>query len=211
MSHLQQFIFGERMPASNWKHELRFLVFCTEYLPHLRVAGHSFDVMDVDDLEINGCRRARGYHSKLMQRLKKPTTLSLQLLNLADDVVPANGIKFSVLEKLALWKPSNRLLDWCDRHAKLTALGLYDCGDLNVLPVLCQVGQRLQTLVLDTIYQEFSLAQVLQLCPNLKHFKVSSCKVKKAPEKLPEKVICHLENVVVDCMKLTPGFLRQVN
>jgi hypothetical protein len=215
LPHLHQFIFGDYMPARDWKHELRFLVFCTKYLPHLRVAGRSFEVMNVQDCpEFHSFECARGYHNKLVQQLKRSTTLSLQMLNLADDVLPREKIKFSGLEELILGKPSSRSLDWCDRHAKLTALGLYECHYLDVLPALCRIGQRLQKLVLCSVYQEISLVQVLKLCPILKHLKVDCCRVTRAPEKLPDSVICHLEEVVLGVLggsHLAPGFLRQVN
>jgi hypothetical protein len=99
------------MKERDWKHQVRFFNLCTEYLPHLKAAGHTFNVMHVDDHELQGFDRARGYHSELVQQLKRPATLSLQLLNLAD-FVPAKRIKFSALEQLVLWNPSSRSLEW---------------------------------------------------------------------------------------------------
>jgi hypothetical protein len=211
LPHLQQFIFGERMPERDWKHELRFLVFCTKYLPQLRVAGRSCEVMSVQDHpEFQGFECAQVYHNELVRQLKRPTTLSLQILHLSNGVLPNKMVKFSGLEELILGQASRRLLNWCDCHAKLTALALYECFNLDVLPVLCRIGQRLQKLVICSVFREISLVQVLRLCPNLKHFKVNFCQVKKAPEKLPD-VICHLEEVVLGGSNLAPGFLKQVN
>jgi hypothetical protein len=80
LPHLQQFIFGNYMPRNDWLHEIRYLRLCTKYLPHLKVAGRHFDVMNVDDQKLNCLKFARGYHSDLVQ-LKRPPTLSLELLN----------------------------------------------------------------------------------------------------------------------------------
>jgi hypothetical protein len=214
LPHLQQFIYGEFMREYDWKHQVRFFNLCTEYLPHLKAAGHTFDVMYVDDREIQGLMRARGYHSELVQQLKRPATLSLQLLNLANDVLPAKRIKFSGLEELALWNPSSRSLDWCDRNTSVTALGLYECNKTGVAPVLRllhQVGQRLNLLVLHEVNEEFSLAEVLQLCPRLKRFKLSSCKVKNDPEQWPDEAFSCMKETYFDSVKLPRGFLNQVN
>jgi hypothetical protein len=211
LPHLEQFIFGDYMKECDWNHEFRFFNLCTKYLPHLRVAVHSFDVMGMDDLLLDGYKRARGYHNELMQQLKRPATLSLQLLDLADDFLPAKRIKFSSLEELVLWNPSSRVLDWCDSHAKLTALGLYEYKKADITPVLRQVGQRLQSLALCEIDKKFSLAEVLQLCPRLKRFKVSDCRVKKFPVQWPETAFSCMEETCLEMVNLPPGFLKQVN
>jgi hypothetical protein len=211
LPHLQQFIFADYMKESDWEHQVRFFNLCTEYLPHLRVAGQSFDVMGMDNLLLDGYQHARGYHNKLVQQLKRPATLSLQLLNLADDVLPAKMIKFSHLEELVLWNPSSRVLDWCDSHASLTALGLYyEHNQRDIIPVLRQVGQRLQSLTLCEVNKKFSMAEVLQLCPRLKRFKVSVCKFKKDPEQWPEAAFSGMEEACFEMMTLPPGFLKQV-
>jgi hypothetical protein len=214
LPHLQQFLFGEHMKEDDWKHQVRFFNLCTEYLPHLKAAGHNFNIMQVDDREFQGFNRARGYHSELVQQLKRPATLGLQLLNLADDVLPEKRIKFSGLEELALWNPTSRSLDWCDRNTSVTALGLYECNKTGLAPVLRllhQVGQRLDSLVLHLVDEEFSLAEVLQLCPRLKRFKLSRCKVKKDPEQWPEEAFSFMEETWFFCVKLPRGFLIQVN
>jgi hypothetical protein len=208
---LQQFIFAEYMKESDWEHQVRFFNLCTDYLPHLRMAGHSFDVMGIHDLYLDGYERARGYHNELVQQMKRPATLSLQLLNLADDVLPAKRIKFSHLEELVLWSPSSRVLDWCDGHASLTSLGLYEYDKPDITTVLRQVGQRLQLLTLCEVYKKFSLAEVLQLCPHLKRFKVSICKVKQDPVQWPEAAFHCMEEACFEMVNLPPGFLKQVN
>jgi hypothetical protein len=207
---LQQFIFAECMEECDWKHEVRFFNLCTEYLPQLRVAGQRFDVMDMDDLLLDGYPRARGYHNELVQQLKRPASLSLELLDLADDVLPAKRIKFSQIKELVLWNPSSRVLDWCDSHASLTALGLYEYNETDITPVLLKVGQRLQSLALCVVSTTISLAEVLQLCPRLKRFKVSSCKVKKDPDQWPEAAFSFLEDACFEKVNLPPGFLIQV-
>jgi hypothetical protein len=214
LPNLQQFIFGEHMEECDWKHQVRFFNLCTEHLPHLKAAGRSFNVMHVAASEFRGFDCARGYHSELVKQLKRPATLSLQLLNLADDVLPEKRIKFSGLEELVLWSPSSRMLDWCDRNTSVTAVGLYECNKTGLAPVLRllhQVGQRLDSLVLHLVREEFSLAEVLQLCPRLKRFKLSSCKVKNNPEQWPEEAFSYMKETWFDMVKLPRGFLNQVN
>jgi hypothetical protein len=214
LPHLQQFIYGEHMKDCDWEHEVRFFKLCTEYMPHLRVAGHSFDVMSMDDLHMHRYKSARGYHCELVQQLNQPTTLSLQLLNLWSDVLPKNITEFSNLEELVMWNPSSRLLEWCDRHAKLTSLGLYEYQKPDITPVLRalhQVGQRLHSLVLCEFYSsEFSLAEVLQLCPRLKRLKVSTCSVKKDPDQWPEAAFSCLEEACFESVTFPSGFLKKV-
>jgi hypothetical protein len=213
LPHLQQFICAENL--QDWKHEVRFFNLCTEYLPHLRVAGRSFDIMDLNDLYTDGSTRARGYHSKLVKQLKRPATLSLQLLNLSDGVLPNKMVKLSSLEELYLWNPSSSVLDWCDNFASLTALGLYQCDESGITPVLHllhRVGQRLCSLVLCELQDyEFSLAEVLRVCPRLKRFKLSSCKLKKDPDQWPEAAFSGMEESWFEMVNLPPGFLKQVN
>jgi len=214
LPHLQQFIYGEFMKECDWKHEVRFFTLCTEYLPHLRVAGQCFDVMGMDDLNAHRYKIARGYHNELVKQLNQPTTLSLQLLNLWADVLPKKRTKFSNLEELILWDPTSRLLEWCDRHAKLTSLGLYEYRKTDIAPVLSalhQVGQRLHSLVFCEFFCcEFSLAEVIQLCPRLKRFKVISCTVKKDPDQWPEAAFSCLEEVCFESITFPPGFLKKV-
>jgi hypothetical protein len=212
LSNLQQFIFGRYMEERDWKHEARFFTLCIEYLPHLRAAGHSIDIMDAIECQSHGLKR--GYHSHLLNQLKQPATLSLQLLDLADDVLPAKKIKFAGLEELVLWNPSRRSLDWCDSYTSVTSVGLYQCSNIGIAPVLnllCQFGERLHSLVLHDVFQQFSLAAVLLLCPRLKRFKVSNCKLDRAPEKCPEAVFICMEEACLEHMKLPPGFIKQVN
>jgi hypothetical protein len=214
LPHLQQFIYGGFMKECDWKHDVRFFNLCTEYLPHLRVAGHSFDVMRMDVLHMHHYKIARGYHNELVKQLNQPITLSLQLLNLADDVLPNNRTQFSHLEELILWNPSSCLLEWCDRHAKLTSLGVYEYQKPAITPILSalhQVGQRLHSLVMCEFYSsEFSLAEVLQLCPRLTRLKVSTCKLKMDPVQWPEAAFSCMEQVRFDTVILPPCFLKKV-
>jgi hypothetical protein len=211
LPHLQQFIFGEYMQAEDWSHELRYLRLCTEYLPHLRVAGRSFDVMDADHWELSECDR--GYHNELLQHLQLPTTPSIHFFfNLADDALPQISVKYPKVEELLLWEPSERVIGLLgERFASLTLLGLYDCGETDVVPALQQVGQGLRTLVLNSITRQLSLAKVLQLCPRLKCFKVSTFEVKIDPEQCPEGAFSYMEEAYFVSGKLPIGFLKQVN
>lgn len=96
----------------------------------------------------------------------------------------------------------------------MTALGLYECNKTPVAPVLRllhQVGQRLNSLVLHLVREEFSLAEVLQLCPRLKRFKVCSSKVKKDLDQWSEAAFSCMEQACFEGVKLPRGFLKQVN
>jgi hypothetical protein len=213
LPHLQQFLFGDNLDWRNWRRELRFLRLCTEYLPQLRVAGRSFDVMDADAAWYTcGTDRARGYHNELLQHLQQPTALSTQLfLNLADDFLPPATVKYPKVEELLLWEPSERLLGLLgERFASLTVLGLY-CSATDVVPALQRVGQHLHTLVLDCVGHAFSLAKVLQLCPRLKRFKVHCCIENGEPEEFPEGAFSYMEEAHFEGGKLPTGFLKQVN
>jgi hypothetical protein len=210
LPNLQQFIYGENL--HDWTYEVRFFALCTKYLPHLRAASHSIDLMDGLQCRANGLKR--GYHSHLFKQLIPLATLNLQLLDLADDVLPAKRIKFSGLEELVFWNPSFRSLDWCDLNTSVTSLGLYECSNIGIAPVLdllCKVGERLNSLVLHEIIEQFTLAEVLRICPRLKRFKVSGCKLDRAPELCPEAVFSCMEEVCLEHMKLPPGFIKQVN
>jgi hypothetical protein len=213
LPHLQQFIFGDSLDWQNWRREFRYLRFCTEYLPQLRVAGRSFDVMDADDWHTCGADRVRGYHNELLQHLQQPKAQSLQLfLNLAEDFLTKPTVTYPKVEELLLWEPSERMLRLLGkRFTSLTVLGLYDCDETNVLPVLHQFGQRLHTLVLDLITCKVSLAKVLQLCPRLKRFKVCSCEVNTDPEQCSEGAFSYMEEAYFKIQKIPTGFLKQVN
>jgi hypothetical protein len=92
----------------------------------------------------------------------------------------------------------------------LTALGLYEYKKTDITPVLHKVGQRLQSLALCDIDTEFSLAEVLQLCPHLTSFKVSSCKVKKDPDQWSEAAFSCMEEACFQSVNLPLSFLKQV-
>jgi hypothetical protein len=108
---------------------------------------------------------------------------------------------------LVLWNPSSGTISVCDRFATIPALGLYGCRKLDVLPVLRHVGQRLQSLVLDDFV---SLAVVLQLCPNLKRFRVSDTNVNAEAGPWPEASFWCMEEAIFKVVELPRGFLTQV-
>jgi hypothetical protein len=94
----------------------------------------------------------------------------------------------------------------------LTSLALYEYKKTDITPVLLKVGQRLQSLAHCDIDNEFSLAEVLQLCPHLTSFKVSSCKVKKYPDQWSEAAFSGMEETCFSKQVNLPlGFLKQVN
>jgi len=214
LHHLQQFIFGEGMDGFDWRYELNFLLLCANFLPRLRVVGRHFDLLNV--VELDECERftpfgfTRGYHQHLLLQLQPPAELSLQHLNLAADLAFSEGFKFPCLESLMLWNTSNHRL--CDRFASLTALGFYECN-FEVLPVLSRVGQRLNSLVVHQAGSEvFSVAKVLQLCPHLSRFRLSSSKINSALEQWPVMAFSNLRELQLrDVEKpFPPRLLNQV-
>jgi hypothetical protein len=215
LHHLEQFIFAddECRNQSDWKLDSKFLLLSAKILPHLKVAGRHFDFLRVDvDLYSDEFNCIPGYHNEMLQNLHEPATLSLQLLSLRKDFLPNENIKFPLLEELMLWSPSSRTISVCDRFATVPAIGLYDCRDLDVLPVLRHVGQRLHSLVLDNFDQEStSLAEVLRLCPNLKRFRVSNTNVNKEAGPWPEASFWCMEEAYFETATLPNGFLKQVN
>jgi hypothetical protein len=211
LQHLEQFVFGECMPESDWENESKFLDLCPPFLPQLKVAGRHMNLLKVADMYMDGFQYARGYHSEMVQQLQQLTELSLKLLNLNDDVVPSENVKFPELEELLLWNPSSHALGLCDRFATVTALGLYRCDKTDVIPALHCVGLRLHSLVLYEVEKMFSLAEVLRLCPYLKRFKVFGSMVNEAPEEWPEATFRCMEQAEFGSMKLPPGFVKQVN
>jgi hypothetical protein len=216
LHNLEQFIFA----GANLTRDLenQFLLLCGKILPRLKVSGRHFDFFQPRSHEEDFVfQNQLGYHNYLVQNLHQPAELGLQLLNLRDDCQPNKNIKFSQLEELILCNPSSRAISMCDRFTAVRALGLY-CWLLCiptaiVFPLLRSVGQRLHTLELKDI-QEFSFAEVLQLCPNLKRFRVCNSDVKELPEKVPEAAFLCMEEVylIFDGLhKLPPGFIKQVN
>jgi hypothetical protein len=215
LHHLQQFIFGEGMDGFDWRYELNFLLLCANFLPRLRVVGRHYDLLNV--VELDECERftpfdlTRGYHQHLLLQLQPPAKLSLQHLNLAADLAFSERFKFPCLESLMLWNTSNHRL--CDRFASLTALGFYECN-FEVLPVLSRVGQRLNSLVVHRAGSEvFSVAKVLQLCPHLSRFRLSSSKINSTPEQWPVMAFSNLQELQLrDVEKpFPPRLLKQVH
>ena len=147
----------------------------------------------------------------MLQNLHEPATLDLELLNLCQDFLPNENIQFPQLKELVLWSPSSGTISVCDRFATVPALGLYNCCDLDVLSVLRHVGQRLHSLVLDGVEQEFTMAEVFGLCPNLKRFRVSNTmSVNEDVEPLPETAFWCMEEAYFEFVTLPNGFLKQV-
>jgi hypothetical protein len=186
LQHLEQFIFGECMDKRFWKQESKYLALCAQFLPRLKVVGYRYDLFDAASMEMNGFRQIKGYNNSMVeQELQQKTVLSLKQLNLSDDVQPSENFTFSELEELLLWIPSSRTLSsMCERFNAVSALGLYQCKKIDVIPMLQSLGQNLHTLVLGECWRMISLAEVLQLCPYLKRFKVFFCKANQSPRTL---------------------------
>jgi hypothetical protein len=221
LHHLEQFIFGDEcMLMIDLMLETEFLLLCPKILPHLKVAGRHFDLLKVndtyDDDDDDGVNLNQGYHNEWLQNLHEPATLGLQLLNLCYDFQPNKNIQFPQLEELVLWNPSSSCaISLCDRFAAVSALGLYGCGNSDVLPVLRHVGQRLHSLVLDFVhdyYHGLTISEVLRLCPNLKRFRVSNIYViNEDTGPWPEAAFRCMEEAYFENADLPCGFLKQVN
>jgi len=213
LQHLEQFIFGECMDKCFWTQESKYLALCAQFLPQLKVVGYRYDLFDAGNLEINGFPQIKGYNNSMVeQQLQQKTVLSLKQLNLSDDVQPSENFTFSELEKLLLWIPSSRTLSsMCERFNAVSALGLYQCKKIDVIPMLQSLGQNLHTLALCEAWRMISLAEVLQLCPYLKRFKVFACEANQAPEQWPEENFGLMEEADFSNFKLPRGFLTQVN
>lgn len=217
LPHLDEFLFGDRMnKESDWVHESKFLILCSRFLPKLSVSGRRFDFLHVDFLYESTFRQYCGYHKEMVQEMQQPAKLSLQHLNLSNGVQPNENIQFPQLETLSLWFPNaGQALSLCQRFQTVSALGLYDLEtSLDLLPTLQSVGQRLHSLVLDEASEPaFSLLQVLESCPNLKHFRLSNCTfLVDPPEQWPEKYFSGMEEVFLCSLYSPPaGFIMQVN
>jgi hypothetical protein len=217
LHHLEQFIFGdEGLELDEWEVENQYLLLSAKILPHLKVSGCHFDFFQTRVYEEDWYfQHQLGYHNYLVQNLHQPAELGLQLLNLRDDCQPNKNIKFSQLEELILCNSSRDTVSMCDYFTALRAFGLFywfEHIDADIVyPMLRSVGQRLHTLVLEGI-KKLSLAKVLQLCPNLKRFKVCKSYTKELPEQVPEEAFLCMEEVYLfDSLELPPGFVKQVN
>jgi len=210
LQHLKQFIFGDSMPESEWDNESKILVLCSQFLPQLKVSGRRMDLLKVENFYTDGFMYARGYHSEMVQLLLSPCILGLKQLNLCDDNVPNIDVQFPELEELLLWSPSSRALGLPHRFSTVTALGLFECDETDIIPLLHCVGLRLHSLLLREVGRMFSLAEVLRLCPCLKRLRVFGSRVIQNPEQWPEATFRSIEEADFGSMKLPPGFLKQV-
>jgi hypothetical protein len=200
------------MFLSDWARESKYIFLSAKILPHLKVAGRHFEFLKIQDGFEHGFNVTKGYHNEMLQNLHEPATLSLQLLSLHQDFLPNENIKFPQLEELILCRPSSHTISVCDRFSTVPALGLYNCRDFDVLSVLRHVGQRLHSLVLDFVEQQFTMAEVFRLCPNLKRFRVSNTMiVNEDIEPLPETAFWCMEEAHFEEATLPNGFLKQVN
>jgi hypothetical protein len=214
LPHLRHLVFGDSM--KEWRQEQKCLMLCSKFLPHLRVAGHRIDVLDLNT--IYDLRRHRHfflnshrYHHQIV-RQRQPNKLSLENLMLSYDVQPHENCQLPELKSLSLCMPRGDVLGLCDRFSTISELGLHetDSPDL-VITVLRGLGRRLRTLVLTEVPHALSLGDVLSYCPNLERWRFEFCNFVDNSNVWPEGCMSCLEEAYFGYhRKVPPGFLLQV-
>lgn len=215
---LRQFIFGNSMHYSKWQLHKKLLVLCWQNLPHLKVAGCSFNFLHADMfVTYLGSYNHRSYHDHLVQQ-QQLTKLSLESLCIGFEVQPHENLDLPELKSLSIKLPTTKeVFDLCDRFNTISALGIY-CTELlgeDLITVLQSIGQRLRFLALDVMSSEqrMSLCKVLEICPNLQGFRFTNCFFNDTSNIWPQRLFSCLEEVNLDFenQHIPPGFAMQVN
>lgn len=219
LCHLRHFLFGNTIDNdSEWEQEQKFLLLCSQYLPHLKVAGRSLDNLQwytstEETFFYEDCQK---YHNIIVQ-IKQSAKLSLEHLFIGGEVQLNENFECPELQRLILWKPSADIFSLCERFTSISVLELccIDSSPLqreSILRVLQSMGLRLRSLKLSYSSNLLSLAQVLQYCPSLKNFLAYFSHFKDALMEWPDSIFSCME-IFSLCFvsKLPPGSITQVN
>ena len=182
-------------------HQERALALCAQFLPNLRIIGHSFSKSRFDLM-------LGGYHDGIM--LKKPQTLKLEELALSGDVEHVLSCKLPELRTLMLSKPTGDIATVCESFQNLSTLIFSGADMVNIESVLQRVGWRLGCLSIDSTTPKLLLGNVLGFCPNLK---ILTLEYRRGDVwNLPDGCLRVLEEVNLDMdSRLFPsGFIVQV-
>lgn len=217
LQHLRMLLFGEYVET--WEQETKFLLLCSQFLPQLRAAGRHFGVYNFNELymnmglDVDTHINRTSYHHYVVQQ-QEPCKLSLEHLLLKEDVQPHEKCQLPELQSLTVTRPNGDVLKMINRYSTISALAFYetDFSPLDlVTEVLQGIGRRLHTLVLSEIPNPFSLSEVLQLCPNVKHLRLDFCHFNDSSIEWPENLLSCLEEVHFCCpYKAPPDFIKQV-
>jgi hypothetical protein len=180
----------------------KFVPLWFQFLPHLRLAGHSFRKYKMD--------ACNGYHNAALLQ-KSATLMNLEELALSGYVDAALSCQLPQVRALHLHRTWGDLAGLCDRFHNLSTI-IFDCVDMEQIKgVLQHIGQRLRSLALGSIRQKLMLANVVSLCPNLEILTLQyRC---GGAWNLPAGCLSFLEDVHLDMQykEFPPGFIVKVS
>jgi hypothetical protein len=186
LRHLRKFSFGDYF--SEWKFDLKIILKCAQYLPHLKVVGRdlqNLDIWMVDSME-EEC-----YFDQI---ICQPLQLGLEQLMLSRDNFPHEKFSVPDLKELHLMCPRGDVIGLCNRYEGVSRLALYETEEKLILKILQSVGRRLTTLVLVVTEKEMSLPSMLQFCPCLEQLKIEDVPLEMCHKPWPRAV-------TLDCLQ----------
>jgi hypothetical protein len=198
LEYLREVLFPGNLQCP---HQGRALALCAQFVPNLRIIGHSCSKSRFDSM-------LGGYHDGVM--LKQRQTLKLEELALSGDVEHVLSCKLPELRTLMLSRPTGDIAAVFDSFQNLSTLILSGANMVNIESVLQRVGWRLGCLSIDSTTPKLLLGNVVGYCPNLK---ILTLKYRSGDVwNLTDGCSRFLEelNLDMDSKLFPPGFIVQV-